>query len=128
MATQVQLRRGTTADTGGFTGAVGEVTVDTTKDTLVVHDGSQLGGYPLLREDGVNARLLSGSLGNCALKFANSVNTGLYSPTQGSVALVSNGIAGLTMDSSGNVVFPGNVTIAGTFDSSSSIALIVALG
>lgn len=128
MATQVQLRRGTTADTGGFTGAVGEVTVDTTKDTLVVHDGSQLGGYPLLREDGINARLSSGSLGNCALKFANSVNTGLYSPTQGSVALVSNGIAGLTMDSSGNVVFTGNVTITGTLDSSSSIALIVALG
>jgi hypothetical protein len=128
MATQVQLRRGTTADTGSFTGASGETTVDTTKNTLVVHDNIQLGGYPLLREDGVNARLSPGSLGSCALKFANSVNTGIYSPSQGSVALVSNGIAGLTMDSSGNATFSGNVTVTGTLDSSSIIALIVALG
>lgn len=128
MATQVQLRRGTTADTGSFTGAAGETTVDTTKNTLVVHDNIQLGGYPLLREDGVNSRLSPGSLGSCALKFANSINTGIYSPSQGSVALVSNGIAGLTMDSSGNATFSGNVTVTGTLDSSSIIALIVALG
>jgi hypothetical protein len=128
MATQVQLRRGTTADTGNFTGAIGEVTVDTSKNTLVVHDAAQLGGYPLLREDGINSRLAPGSLGSCALKFANSTSTGLYSPAQGSVALVSNGIAGLTMDSSGNATFSGNVTVTGTFDSSSIIALIVALG
>jgi hypothetical protein len=49
MAIQVQLRRGTTTDHSSFTGAVGEVTVDTTKDTLVVHDGSQAGGYPIAR-------------------------------------------------------------------------------
>lgn len=48
MATQVQLRRGTTANHSTFTGAVGEVTVDTDKDTLVVHDGSTAGGFPLL--------------------------------------------------------------------------------
>ena len=45
MATQVQFRRGTTSETGSFTGAVGEVTVDTDKDTVVVHDGSQAGGF-----------------------------------------------------------------------------------
>jgi hypothetical protein len=45
MATQVQFRRGTTSQTGSFTGAVGEVTVDTDKDTVVVHDGSQAGGF-----------------------------------------------------------------------------------
>jgi hypothetical protein len=49
MAIQVQLRRGTTTDHSTFTGAIGEVTVDTTKDTLVVHDGSQAGGYPVAR-------------------------------------------------------------------------------
>jgi len=47
MAQQVQLRRGTTSEHGSFTGAVGEVTVDTDKDTLVVHDNSQAGGYPV---------------------------------------------------------------------------------
>lgn len=49
MATQVQLRRGTTTEHASFTGAVGEVTVDITKDTLVVHDGSTAGGYPLAK-------------------------------------------------------------------------------
>jgi len=47
MATEVQFRRGTTAEHGSFTGAVGEVTVDTDKDTMVVHDNSQAGGYPM---------------------------------------------------------------------------------
>ncbi len=45
MARQVQFRRGTTAQTNSFTGAVGEVTVDTDKDTVVIHDGSTAGGH-----------------------------------------------------------------------------------
>lgn len=48
---QVQLRRGTTAETEEFTGAMGEVTVDTTKKTAVVHDGEKKGGYPLAKEE-----------------------------------------------------------------------------
>lgn len=47
MAIQIQLRQGTTTEHSTFTGAVGEVTVDTTKDTLVVHDGVTVGGKPL---------------------------------------------------------------------------------
>lgn len=50
MSTAVQLRRGTTTQHASFTGAVGEVTVDTTKDTVVVHDGTTVGGYPLVKE------------------------------------------------------------------------------
>ena len=50
MATQIQLRRGTTAQHSGFTGAVAEVTVDTDKDVVVVHDGATAGGFPLLKE------------------------------------------------------------------------------
>jgi hypothetical protein len=50
MADQLQLRGGTTAQTAAFTGALREVTVDTDKDTLVVHDGALAGGYPLMRE------------------------------------------------------------------------------
>lgn len=49
MSKQVQLRRGTTVEHSTFTGAVGEVTIDTTKDTVVVHDGSTAGGHPLSR-------------------------------------------------------------------------------
>ena len=51
MAKLLKLRRGTTTQHGSFTGAEGEVTIDTTKDTAVVHDGSTAGGRPLARED-----------------------------------------------------------------------------
>ena len=47
MALQLQLRRGTTTEHSSFTGAVGEVTVDTSKNTLVLHDGVTAGGFPL---------------------------------------------------------------------------------
>jgi hypothetical protein len=47
----VQRRRGTTAEHSSFTGLAGELTVDTTKDTVIVHDGSTAGGIPLLRQD-----------------------------------------------------------------------------
>ena len=47
MAIQIQLRQGTTTEHNSFTGAVGEVTVDTTNKTLRVHDGSTVGGTRL---------------------------------------------------------------------------------
>ena len=53
MSTAVQLRRGTTAEHATFTGAEGEITVDTSKDTVVVHDASTAGGHPLLKEAAV---------------------------------------------------------------------------
>ena len=65
MATQVQFRGGTTAEHGSFTGAVREVTVDTDKETVVVHDGSTAGGFPLARQDGSNVTnfVVGGTLG-----------------------------------------------------------------
>jgi hypothetical protein len=51
--TQVQRRRGTTAQHATFTGAEGEITVDTTKKTAVVHDGATSGGHPLLKESAI---------------------------------------------------------------------------
>jgi len=43
-ATQLQMRRGSTAQLTDFIGAIGEVTVDTTKHVVVVHDGTTKGG------------------------------------------------------------------------------------
>ena len=53
MAKLLKLRRGTTSQHRSFTGAEGEVTVDTDKETLVVHDGSTTGGFPVARADGI---------------------------------------------------------------------------
>ncbi len=47
MAIQIQLRHGTATEHNTFTGANGEVTVDTTNKTLRVHDGSTVGGTRL---------------------------------------------------------------------------------
>lgn len=70
MATQVQHRRGSTAQHATFTGAIGEITVDTTKKTAVIQDGSTAGGIPLARDDQKN----DGSLG-----YAQDVKTDNYS-------------------------------------------------
>jgi len=48
MPTALQLRRGSTSQNNSFTGAVGEVSVDTDKDTLRVHDGSTAGGFEVI--------------------------------------------------------------------------------
>jgi len=50
MAKKLQLRGGTTAQHSSFTGALREVTVDTDKDILVVHDGATAGGFPAHRD------------------------------------------------------------------------------
>ena len=65
MAKLLKLRRGTTTQHASFTGAEGEVTVDITKDTAVVHDGSQAGGTPLAKEDmaNVSSASIAGRLG-----------------------------------------------------------------
>ncbi len=50
MARLLKIRRGTTAQHSTFTGAAGEVTMDTSKKTLVAHDGTTAGGTPLAKE------------------------------------------------------------------------------
>ena len=45
MSVQVQIRRGNTAQHSTFTGANGEITINTDDHTIVVHDGSTVGGY-----------------------------------------------------------------------------------
>mgnify|MGYP001249567984 CR=1 FL=1 len=63
---EVKLRRGTDTEHSSFTGAEGEVTVDTTNDTLRVHDGTTAGGVRLakLSEAGLSAIANLSALGN----------------------------------------------------------------
>ena len=71
MPDQLQLRGGTTSEHSSFTGAAREVTVDTTKKTLVVHDGSQAGGTPLMKEAGTTGDVVFNNVS--VGKGANSV-------------------------------------------------------
>tara|TARA_B100002019_G_scaffold293284_1_gene319847 strand:- start:3135 stop:4499 length:1365 start_codon:yes stop_codon:yes gene_type:complete len=50
----IQFRRGTAAEHGSFTGLVGEVTVNTTRNSLHVHDGSTAGGTELATKASVD--------------------------------------------------------------------------
>ena len=84
MAKQLKLRRGTTSQHSSFTGAEGEVTVDTTKDTVVVHDGSTAGGHPLVKE---NAEVTSTGIADnvvdeANLKVSNSPTNGQFLSAQ----------------------------------------------
>jgi len=54
MAKEIIRRNGTTSEHSAFTGAEAEITVDTDKNTVVVHDGVTSGGFPLAKDDGSN--------------------------------------------------------------------------
>ena len=89
MATILQLRRGTTVQHSTFTGAVGEVTVDTTKDTVVVHDGTTAGGKPLATEAYVTSAIQTKdnsdeiTEGSTNLYFTNARARGAFTASTG---------------------------------------------
>lgn len=45
MPSILKLRRGTTTEHASFTGEEGELTADTSKDCVVLHDGLTAGGF-----------------------------------------------------------------------------------
>jgi hypothetical protein len=95
MARQIQLRRGTTTQTNSFTGALAEITVDTDKDVVVVHDGSTAGGHPLAK---------TSSLGTAAFTAATAYATA----AQGT-------LADSAVQPNDSPTF-GSVTVTGTVD------------
>ena len=117
MAKRVQRRRGTTSEHSSFTGYVGEVTVDTTKDTTVVHDGVLAGGRPTAREDLSNVNLVN-LIGVTELNLSDGTN-GQVIQTNGS-GTISFG----TIDISGTAV---GGDISGTIGNAQIIANAVGI-
>ena len=85
MAIEIQYRSGTTAQHSTYIGAANEITVDTTKKTVVVHDGVTAGGFPnaaranadgtisLIKKDGTSAgEVNSAGLFNNTLTSTNT--------------------------------------------------------
>ena len=68
MSKQVRLRRGTTAQNDAFTGAIGEISADTTQGRVRVHDGATPGGIPQALKSEVEAAQLAA---NAAASTAN---------------------------------------------------------
>jgi len=134
MPTQIQLRRGSTVQTSTFAGAAGEITVDTDKKVVVVHDGSSPGGVPLARGnhaqaafDAANATSTgttsAGSYANSAYSTANTaatnattadqraVTSGVYANAAFAAANAKFSATGGTI--SGDVIVTGNLSVSG---------------
>ena len=92
----IQFRRGTTTEHSSFTGLLGEVTVDTTKKSLVVHDGSTSGGFALALE--------SASTSSTTGTFSSNVTVG------GTLAVTSTSTFGGNMTLSGHILPSANIT------------------
>jgi hypothetical protein len=123
MADQLQLRGGSTAQTAAFTGALREVTVDTDKKTVVVHDGTTAGGNPLLRQDLSN--LPAGTIDNADInasagivdtKLATIATAGKVSNSATTATSANTNSAIVARDASGN--FTAGTVTANLIDAS----------
>ena len=94
MPTVVQFRRGTTTQNNNFTGAVGEISVDTTLNVLRVADGSTVGGFALVGQTA-----------------SQTITNKIY---EGSSASVTGNITGGNLLVNTNAVITGNLTVNGT--------------
>lgn len=63
MSTAIQFRRGTTVQHSTFVGANGEMTVDTTKKVVVIHDGITAGGFPMASEAALALKVSTSAVG-----------------------------------------------------------------
>ena len=98
----IQFRRGTTTQHSSFTGLLGEVTVDTDKKTLVVHDGSTTGGYPLEREGAAS----SSTTGT----FSSNVSVGGTLAVTNTATLSGGAAITGDLDMTGHIIPAANIT------------------
>ena len=80
MASTLRLKRGATAASDAFTGQSGEVTVNSTTNAIVVHDGSTAGGFPQMRADGANSQI---SLGLVSIDYYETAGNHTWSRPSG---------------------------------------------
>lgn len=124
MAKQVQLRRGTSTEHGSFTGAAGEVTFDTTLNTLRAHDGSTAGGNRLARYSEIvpsSRQVIAGS----GLSGGGGLNADVTLNVDSSVAR-TNATQNFTAAQRGDIVtLSDGATIAPDFDGGNNFAVTI---
>jgi fibronectin-binding autotransporter adhesin len=109
MPTQVQFRRGTKDQNAGFTGADGEISINSESKTIRVHDGSTAGGFELARADMSNVGIGT----TLTLSTINSTNINVSGLTSTANFLAS-GISTLNnLSVSGVSTFAGITTVTG---------------
>jgi len=101
MAKLVKRRRGTTSEHASFTGSEGETTIDLDKETVVVHNGAQAGGFPLAREDLNNVNLVN-LIGVTQLNLSDGTN-GQFIRTNGSGTISFGDIPSADLTAGGDI-------------------------
>lgn len=109
MAKQVQFRRGTAAENDAFTGAVGEITVDTTNKQLRVHDGSTAGGTAALAGLPANNAVVDTEQTFTAPQ--RGAITALTSAATITIDLDNTNFYSVTLDTNATFANPSNVTV-----------------
>ena len=127
MATQVQYRRGTNAQNLAFTGALAEITVDTTNGTLRVHDGISAGGsniatvaYVTAQISSLSSNSISSGTSNVRV-FANSDVTTSAAGTANVLVVQSTGALITGVNSVSGNVTGGNLLTAGLISATGAI-------
>jgi cytoskeletal protein CcmA (bactofilin family) len=113
MATQVQFRRGSTAQNDAFTGAIGELSIDTDLDLIRVHDGSTPGGFSMVGVTNTQT-LLNKTLGNTTITGNSVINStanisGANIAATGTLTATGN-ISGANIAATGTLTATGNIT------------------
>ena len=83
MSVQLKLRRNSAASVATFTGAQGEVVVDTTNNRLVVQDGSTAGGWAAAKL----SEIMSLAEGAAIRSATTLAATGIYRVTSTGVTI-----------------------------------------
>jgi hypothetical protein len=106
MATAIQWRRGTTSQHSSFTGLVGEITVDTDLNTVIVHDGSTAGGHRIAKFSEVTAA----ASGDISSVIAGSGLTGGNTSGDATLALDYENLTGNLVPSANNTYSLGTAS------------------
>jgi hypothetical protein len=115
MSTVLKMRRGTTAEHASFTGLQGEVTVNTTTNSAVVHDGVTAGGHALAKKSGDSFALAAGAAATPSISTTGDPNTGIYFPAADTVGIATGGIANVQFSGGSSPRITGdfsNATVA----------------
>lgn len=122
----IQFRRGTTSGLSTVLGAAGEIFVDTSLVTVVVHNGVTTGGTTLARNadltslsSNVNTRLTnvtSQTIATTSLTIGSSVTTlwNFVQSSNGSLYLYFNGVAKFRFDTGGTITATNDIIAVGT--------------
>lgn len=127
MPTEVQFRRGNTGQNNSFTGAAGELSVNTTNNSLRVHDGSTAGGFEVAKADlsnttglgtvsasnvGIGTTIVISS--GFQLRNIQSLDATTTTTIESAIAAAPNNFTSLNISGIGTIVGNFNVGTGGT--------------